>query len=305
MARRTEGTYVSWYRRFVQFHKLRHPEKMGKEEIGEFLNHLAVEAGVSAATQAQALNALVFLYVQVLGRKREEFQFRRAKRGKRLPVVLSEGEVRRVLQEAREGVPRLLFGLLYGCGLRVSEGLRLRVKDVDFDNGVIWVREGKGNKDRCLKMPEKIRDGLMRQVQRARLLYEDDENAGGARVWVEPSLDRKNGGRLSGSWVWFWVFPAMNRSVDPRDPDGALKRHHVLEAAVSRWIKEAVGRAGIEKRVSAHTLRHSYATHLLQRGVDLRTIQEALGHASVKTTEIYTHVVHAMAGQAHSPLDDL
>lgn len=306
MALRTEETYVAWYKRFVYFHQLKHPDEMGRAEVEAFLNHLAVNRRVSAATQGQALNALVFLFVRVLGREHEAFEFRRAKRRRRLPVVLSEGEVRLLLQKAPEGMPRLLFGLLYGCGLRVSEGLRLRVKDVDFGNGVVWVRGGKGDKDRCLKMPERLREGLERQVAKARLLYGDDASSEeGVRVSVDPALERKSGGTISGRWEWFWVFPALRRAVDPRDPDCGLKRHHVLEASVSRWIREAVKKAGVEKRVTAHTLRHSYATHLLQRGTDLRSIQEALGHSSVKTTEIYTHVVHAMAGKASSPLDEL
>jgi len=227
----------------------------------------------------------------------------RAKEKKRLPVVLSVDEVRRLLAQVPEGTPRTLVGLLYGCGLRVNEALRLRIKDADFENRLVWVREGKGGKDRSLSMPGRLAAALERQVAGARLLFDQDVESGGARVWVEPSLDRKHGHGLSKSWPWFWVFPAAARSVDPRD--GLQKRHHLLEAAVSRWISGAVQRAGIEKKVSAHTLRHSYATHLLMKGIDLRTVQEALGHSSVKTTEVYTHVIHALSGRAGSPLDDL
>ena len=315
MAYRTEQTYVGWYKRFVRFHELKNPKEMGRGEVEAFLNHLALKRKVSVATQKQALNALVFLFVRTLKHPAEEYHFRRAKTAKRLPVVLSKEEVKRVLQEAEEGAPRLFLGLLYGCGLRVSEGLRLRVKDVDLTNGLVWVREGKGGKDRCLCLPERLRGAMKRQVDAARVLFRQDEaTKEGARVWVEPSLNRKSAGRFARSWNWFWVFPAVKRSKDPRDGKegglrssgaGALKRHHVLEGAVSKWLKKAVVRAGVEKRVTAHVLRHSYATHLLQDGVDLRTIQEALGHADVKTTEVYTHVVRAMEGRAGSPLDTL
>jgi integron integrase len=304
LSRNTEKAYVSWYKRYVRFHNMKHPEEVGKQGVEEFLRHLAVEDNVASATQSQALNALVFLYVQALGGPKEEYQFARAKRKRRLPVVLSKREVRQLLQHVQEGCPRLFCGLLYGCGLRVSEGLRLRVKYVDFDNGLIWVRGGKGDKDRCLRMPEKLVDGLNRQLAQVKLFYQEDEAQGGSKVWVEPSLDRKYGGRASASWEWYWFFPAMRRAKDPRD--GLTKRHHVLEGSVSRWIRNAVNAAGLGKRVSAHVFRHSYATHLLQNGVDLRTIQESLGHSSVKTTEIYTHVIHAMqGGSARSPLDEL
>ena len=246
----------------------------------------------------------MFLFCRVLGREREEYEFKRGKRGKRLPMVLSTGEVRSLLLASDEGMPRVLLGLLYGCGLRVSEGLRLRVKDVDFKNNCIWVRSGKGDKDRCLALPKSLVDGLGRQVERARLFYAEDEVNGGAKVYIDRSFDVKTRGNLASKWEWYWVFASAKRAMDPRDP-GVMKRHHIIEGAVSRWIKQAVARAGIEKRVTAHTLRHSYATHLLQAGMDLRSIQEALGHSSVQTTEIYTHVVKAMAGKLQSPLDDL
>ena len=303
MAYQTEKCYVGWYKRFVRFHRMKHPEAMKKDAVEAFLDDLAMRGKVGAATQSQALNALVFLFCEVLGREREEFSFKRAKKGRRLPVVLSREEARALLGEAGAGTPRTFVSLLYGCGLRVSEGLRLRVKDVDFGNGLVWVREGKGGKDRALAMPGRLRGALEHQVAGARLLWEGDRDRGGARVGVPEGLERKSGGTLSGKWEWFWVFPAAKKSVDPRD--GKEKRHHLLEGSVSRWIKGAAGRAGIAKRVTAHTLRHSYATHLLQGGVDLRTIQEALGHSSVKTTEVYTHVLHAMTGRAGSPLDDL
>ena len=303
MAYRTEETYVSWYKRFVRFHEMKHPRDLGPKAVEDFLKYLVMEREVAASTQAQALNALVFLFVQVLGQEKEEYAFRRAKRGRRLPEVLTTREVKEVLGVMHEGTPRILAGLLYGCGLRVSEGLKLRVKDLDFGNGLVWIREGKGNKDRCIKMPEKLRDGLLREVAKAKILHAEDEANGGARVWIRPSLVEKFGPTLPARWEWYWVFPAPRRANDPRD--GVLKRHHIQETTVSKWLKEAVRKTSITRRVTAHTLRHSYATHLLQKGVDLRTIQEALGHSSVKTTEIYTHVVHAISGRAESPLDDL
>ncbi len=301
---RTEQTYVGWYKRFVKFHGLTNPAKMrGGPEVEAFLNHLAINLGVAPGTQKQALNALAFLFQQVLEVKLGELSARRPKEKKRLPVVLSVAEVKRLLEAMPEGTPRTLAGLLYGCGLRVSEALSLRVKDVDFENGLVWVREGKGKKDRALTMPKRLQPKLELQVRKAQLQYDQDASEEGPFVYVEPALDRKHGHGLSRSWVWYWVFAAEGRSTDPRD--GKAKRHHILESTVSRWLAAAVRKADIEKRVTAHTLRHSYATHLLQKGVDLRTIQEALGHGSVKTTEIYTHVVHAMAGRAGSPLDDL
>ena len=306
MSFRTENTYVAWYKRYVKFHKLRHPAQMGKDEIGAFLQHLAMNKRVAAATQSQALNALVFLYVQVFSRPYEEFSFRRAKKGKKLPVVLSKEEVQRFFSVMPEGTPKILISLMYGCGLRVSEALRLRVKDVDFENGLIWVRSGKGGHDRSLTMPANLRIRLEAQLKKARVMFDEDEMNGGARVYVKESLETKSDGGYSKHWSWYWLFPAARLSIDPRAVSGEnLKRHHLLEAAVSKWIKRVVNEAAITKHVTAHVFRHSYATHLLQSGVDLRTIQEALGHSSVKTTEVYTHVLHAMNGKARSPLDDL
>ncbi|MFK7911113.1 MAG: integron integrase [Akkermansiaceae bacterium] len=304
MSYRTEQSYVSWYKRYVKFHDLKHPEKMREQEVEKFLNYLAGEKGVAAGTQNQAFNALIFLYREVLDIKLEGLDASRAKVKKKLPVVLSRDEMRRLFESVKPGVPSLMLQLLYGCGLRVSEGLRLRVKDVDFDDGVVWVRDGKGGKDRCVSMPKSIDAELKRQVQRARLQFEEDvQNHGESRVYVDASLDRKGRGKYSRSWEWFWVFPSAIRGVDPRD--GEEKRHHVLEGAVSKWLRYAVKGAGIEKRVTAHVLRHSFATHLLQAGVDLRSIQELLGHENVKTTEVYTHVLKAIAGKVASPLDGL
>ena len=203
------------------------------------------------------------------------------------------------------GEQRLFVGLLYGCGLRVSEGLRLRVKDVGMEEGVVWVRDSKGGKDRVLTIPEKVREGLERQLARARLIWEEDvAEHEGPNVYLPHQMAKKNPGAPN-SWAWFWVFPSAKWARDPRE-DGVRRRHHLVEGAVSQWLSKAVKKAGITgKRVSAHTLRHSYATHLLQSGVDLRSIQEALGHSSVQTTEIYTHVVKALQGKVGSPLDEL
>ncbi|MEM9400538.1 MAG: integron integrase, partial [Verrucomicrobiota bacterium] len=300
---RTEGSYVGWYKRYVKFHGMRHPNKLGKIDVEKFLADLALNQHVSCSTQSQAMHSILFLYKEVMKQEIVGLDAPRAKKARKLPVVLSQDEIKRLLQAAQEGEPRVLIGLLYGCGLRVSEGLRLRVKDVDFENGLVWVRSGKGGKDRCLTLPKKMSDGLLRQRDRARLCFDEDEANGGSRVYVDAGLDRKHGGTLSKSWEWYWYFPARGRGIDPRD--GVLKRHHLLEGAVSKWLRGAAKRAQIEKKFSAHALRHSYATHLLQKGTDLRTIQESLGHSSVKTTEVYTHVLHAMSGRASSPLDSL
>lgn len=304
MSYRTEGSYVSWYKRFVKFHGMRHPSELGSKGVEEFLNYLAMEMNVAAGTQNQAFNALLFLYREVLKEELEGVNAKRAKVKKQLPVVLSRDEIRGLFDHVRVGLPSLMLRLLYGCGLRVSEGLRLRVKDVDFENNCVWVRDGKGGKDRCLSMPENLKVELERQVARARMIFDEDvENYGESRVYVQEAMDRKGQGKYSRSWEWFWVFPMMKRGVDPRD--GETKRHHILEGAVSKWLKAAVVKAGIEKKVTAHVLRHSFATHLLQAGVDIRSIQDLLGHESVKTTQVYTHVLKAMAAKVRSPLDDL
>jgi len=304
MAIRTESSYVSWYRRFVKFHEMSHPLEVGRQGVKKFLDYLAVEQNVAPGTQNQAFNALVFLYREVLDAEFDGMDAKRAKMKKKLPVVLSRDEIRRLFEVVRPGIPSLVLQLLYGCGLRVSEGLRLRVKDVDFENSCVWVRDGKGGKDRCLALPENLRDMLKRQVRQSRIMFEEDvEVYGESRVYVDEAMDRKGQGKYSRSWEWFWVFPTALRGVDPRD--GEEKRHHILEGAVSKWLKAAVEKAGIERRVTAHVLRHSFATHLLQSGVDLRSIQELLGHENVTTTEVYTHVVRAMAGRVKRPLDDL
>lgn len=301
----TERAYVGWYLRYVKFHGLRHPESMGAGEVTEFLTALA-KSGVSAATQNQALNALVFLYKRVLRIELGEINALRASRPVRLPVVLSPEEVRGLLSHMR-GVAALQAGLLYGCGLRINECMRLRIKDVDFVAGMLSVRAGKGDKDRALSLPEKLRPLLENQAGYARLLYEKDRAEGLPGVFLPGALAEKAPGWAT-DWAWFWLFPADGLSRDPRaepgTPDG-VRRHHATEATLGRAISRAAVLAKIPKKVTAHTFRHSYATHLLMRGVNIRSIQELLGHAHVQTTEIYTHVVKAMQGEVRSPLDDL
>ena len=283
---------------------MRHPQDMGVVELNQFLDDLAMVKGVAGSTQNQALNALVFLYRETLEIPVEGIDAIRAKVPKRLPTVLSKGEVRLVLDNLCSGRAKLVCGLLYGCGLRVNECLRLRIKDVDHSDGTIWVRGGKGGKDRVLTMPKSLHERLKSQRRHARLLWEEDRDTyGGSNVWMPDALDRKYPDAPD-SWEWFWLFPSASRAKDPR-AGGAERRHHIRSSNVTSWLKESLKKAGIEKKVTAHTFRHSYATHLLAGGMDLRSIQVCLGHSSVKTTEIYTHVLHAMAGKVGSPLDEL
>lgn len=303
MAYRTEMTYVSWYKRFVRFHKMTHPDDLNKGHIESFLNYLSLEKEVSAATQSQALNALVFFFVKVLDRSAEEYKFVRGKVKRRVPVVLTKEEVRELLQAVPIGKGRTFLGLLYGCGLRVSEGLRLRVKDVDFGNKILSVLDAKGD-DRCVSLPERLEEGLRRELSQAQYFYDlDQQSDRESLIYVPPALNRKYGGNLSRQWKWYWMFPSKKPAIDPRG--GEERRHHISEAWVSAVIKNALKKTTINKKVSAHTLRHSYATHLLQDGVDLRTIQEALGHRNLTTTEIYTHVLKSLNHEAKSPLDTL
>lgn len=300
-SRRTEEAYTMWYRQFVRFHKMRHPQEMGGEEITAFLRHLSVERDVAVETHRQALNALLFLFRQVLEREIDELELWRPRRAKRIPVVLTVDEVR-ALVGAMKGTEGLMVRLLYGCGLRLMECLRLRVKDVDPEAGVLTVRGGKGDKDRVVELPARLREPLREQTAYAQSLWEADRRAGQAGVEVPHAFAVKSP-QAGEKWVWFWLFPAEGCSVDPRS--GKVRRHHLHEARLSRALAVAAAVVALGKRVTAHTLRHSYATHLLLRGVDIRSIQERLGHSHVSTTEIYTHVVKAMQGQVRSPLDEL
>ena len=297
---RTEAAYVGWARRYVLFHGKRHPSELGAREISAFLGHLALEGRVAAATQNQALNALVFLYGRVLGMPVPELEgLVRAQQPKRLPVVLSRGEVRRLLSELR-GTPRLVASLLYGSGLRPLEGLELRVKDLDLRIGEVRVRRGKGAKDRMTPLPRTCEGPLREHLAGVRALFERDLGEGFVGVPLPDALVRKYPAAPC-EWGWQWVFPASRRFRDPAD--GRERRWHLHETAVQREVKRAARAAGIVKPAGCHTLRHSFATHLLADGYDIRTVQELLGHRSVQTTMIYTHVLNRGGRGVRSPLD--
>jgi integron integrase len=302
LALSTEDCYTQWVKRFILFHNKRHPRDMGPLEIQAFLTHLAVNRHVAASTQNQALNALVFLYTQVLQRDPGQFAgFTPAQRPARLPEVLSVDEVRRVLA-GLDGTPGLICRLLYGSGLRLMEAMRLRVKELDLPRRVLLVRDGKGRVDRTTMVPDALVAPLAQHVERARLLWEQDRRHNLPGVWLPDALEEKypSAGR---SWEWQWVFPARHLAVDPRS--GVRRRHHLHEANVQRAMQRAVQLAQLSKRASCHTLRHCFATHLLERGADIRTVQELLGHADVSTTMIYTHVLNRNGTGVRSPLDGL
>lgn len=297
---RTEEAYVNWVRRFIVFHHKRHPNEMGQAELGAFLTHLAVDKRVAAATQNQALNAIVFLYREVLGRDIGAIEdLVRAKRPPKLPVVLSPGEVKRVLDRL-DGVTGLMARLLYGAGLRLMECLRLRVKDVDFEYRQITVRDGKGAKDRVTMLPEALVEPLRAHLARVKALHEADLAAGHGDVYLPFALERKYP-TANREWGWQYVFPSVKRSEDPRS--GLVRRHHAAESVLQRAVKLAVRASGVNKPANCHTFRHSFATHLLAGGYDIRTVQELLGQEDVRTTMIYTHVLKHGAQGVKSPLD--
>lgn len=296
----TERSYVYWVRLFVRHSGMRHPKDMGAPEVEAFLQWLANQRGASVSTHRQALSALVFLYKHVLDIELPWLQeIGRPRPPRRLPVVMSRTEVDRLLQ-ATTGPMQLLFRLLYGTGMRKMEALRLRVKDVDFDRRLIVVREGKGAKDRITMLPSVLVPDLQKQLAYAKTLWAADRALKRPGVETPPPVAHKYP-RAAESWSWFWVFPADHESVDPRS--GIRRRHHLYEGTLGSTIKRAAARAQIAKPVSTHTLRHSFATHLLERGQDIRTIQELLGHSHVDTTMIYTHVLNRGPGVL-SPLDD-
>ena len=297
---RTEQAYIHWIKRFIYFSGKRHPGEMGAEEVTEFLNHLARERDVAAATQNQALSALLFLYREVLATPLPWLDaLERAKRPARLPTVLTRAEVKRILVQLT-GAKWLMASLLYGAGLRLRECLNLRVKDVDFDYRQILIRDGKGAKDRVTMLPEQTIEPMRRQFEYAKALHERDLASGHGDVELPDALARKYP-RAPYEWAWKFVFPSCKMSTCPRT--GVLRRHHVYEDYLIRAVKQAVRGAGIAKHVSCHTLRHSFATHLLEAGHDIRTVQELLGHASVETTMLYTHVMNKGGRGVPSPLD--
>ena len=299
-SRRTEEAYVGWVRRFVRYHGLRHPAELGEAEISDFLSELAAEAGVSASTQTQALSAILFLYRDVLGRPPDALRHLvRARASTRVPVVLSRGEVGRVL-DGLDGTPRLVGTLLYGAGLRLLECLRLRVKDLDFELGQIIVRGGKGDKGRITMLPAAVRPPLREQLRRVRARY-DADRAGGAGWVALPNAFARKSPEAGADWVWQYLFPATRLHRD--GATGQARRHHLHESVVQRAVRDAVRRAGIAKRATCHTFRHSFATHLLEDGYDIRTVQELLGHRDVATTMIYTHVLNRGAMGVRSPMD--
>jgi integron integrase len=301
-SRRTEEAYRQWVERFLAYNRAEDPSLLAEEEIRSFLTYLADRKQVTASTQKQALNALVFLFEQVLKSPLGDFSdFVRAKKPKKLPVVLSREEVRKLLSETDRSVS-LVAGLLYGSGLRLLECLRLRVKDVDFALGQVVVRNGKGQKDRIALLPERYRSSLQAHLERVHELHGRDLGKGLGEVWLPPALARKYP-KAAREWLWQYVFPAGKVSVDPES--NKVRRHHIHPTVIQKEIREAARRAGLTKPVSPHTLRHSFATHLLESGSDIRTVQELLGHSDVSTTMIYTHVLNKPGLAVKSPVDGL
>jgi integron integrase len=302
-AYRTEQTYCQWILRYVKyFGGKTHPHLLGAKNIEAFLSHLATEGQVAASTQRQALNALVFLYRNVLDiHLQDEITPARSKRVTSPPTVMTQAEVRRLLS-AMEGKTALMAKLIYGSGMRLMECIRLRLQDVDFGQNLIFIRGGKGGKDRTTIMPKNLRDEMIKQIAAVKALHHKDLDAGFGEVYIPEALTRKYP-KASRQTGWQWVFPAKLRSRDPRS--GKEMRHHVLESGLQKAVKRAAEQAGIDKKVGCHTLRHSFATHMLENGVNIRVLQELLGHADVKTTEIYTHVMARDIRNLQSPLDSL
>lgn len=299
-SRSTEKTYIHWILGFIRFHGRRHPQDMGAPEVEAYLSHLATAREVASGTQNQAMHAILFLYKQVLGIDLPWLDgITRAKPSKRLPTVLTQAEARALLANV-EGLPGLVIRLLYGTGMRLMEGLRLRVKDIEFAARVITVRGGKGDKDRVVPLPDSLVESLKARLIERRKMHDIDLARGIADVELPHALERKykNAGKEFG---WQYIFAASDYSADPRT--GVIRRHHIHEKTIQRHVKEAARRAGIDKPTHPHTLRHSFATHLLEAGYDIRTVQELLGHSDVSTTMIYTHVLNRGGRGVVSPLD--
>jgi integron integrase len=296
---RTEQSYIRWVRQYILFNSRRHPREMGAGEVERFLTHLAVSRGVSASTQNQALAALLFLYRWVLVQPLGDLNAMRARRTRYLPVVLSREEAAAILVRMH-GTPRLVAALQYGGGLRLMEALRIRVKDLEFDRSIVVVRQGKGGKDRAAPLPKRLEPELNVHLERVRSLHRADLEAGYGSVELPFAFARKNPA-ASRTWNWQYVFPAKTLSADPRS--GEVRRHHASETSIQRALAEAATQAGITKRVGTHALRHSFATHLLEDGYDIRTVQELLGHSDVRTTMIYTHVLNRGGRAVRSPFD--
>jgi integron integrase len=298
---RTEQSYLDWVSRFFRFTQDKTLEAIQASDVEDFLSHLVAERKVSASTQNQALNAIVFLLTQVMGRPREEFQFKHPRRPRRLPVVLSQREVKTLLSHM-SGVYLLMAGLMYGTGMRLMECIRLRVKDVDFDYGQIFIRDAKGNKDRVVPMPDCYVNELKRQIERIKIQHVEDITQGAGSVYLPEALSRKYP-KADQEFIWQYAFPASKLSFDLCS--GTLRRHHIHESTLQRAIRRAAVESGIRKKVSSHALRHSFAMHLLESGHDIRTVQELLGHSDVNTTMIYTHVLNKPGITVKSPADTL
>lgn len=302
-ARSTEKTYCQWILRYVYFYdKKRHPKEMGDREVESFLSHLATHGKVAASTQRQALNALVFLYRDVLQIPLDRsIAPIRAKRKRHPPTVLTENEVERILAQMK-GTHLLMARLIYGTGIRLMECIRLRIQDIDFGQRQLFVRSGKGGKDRTTFLPRMVHDELHEHIERVKILHRRDLEQGFGEVYLPGALARKY---RNAAWEtsWQYVFPGKSRSIDPRSKKE--RRHHVLESGLQKAVKRAVKKAGIDKRATVHTLRHSFATHMLENGCNIRVLQDLLGHADVKTTEIYTHVMRKNIDELQNPLDRL
>lgn len=302
-SRKTVTAYVTWCRRFIIFHNKRHPRVMGRPEIEAYLNYLANTAQVAASTQNQCLHAILFLYREVIGVEIQNVESVRAKESKHLPAVLNQEDTRRVLDQVQGEPFHLMAQLLYGAGLRLQECQQLRIKDIDFGTGTIMVRGGKGDKDRTVPLPRTLVKPLMDQMHIARNVWNIDQQRGMPGVYVQNALDKKYP-NIGCEWGWFWVFPAQSYSVDPVSE--VRRRHHQHESELQRAIRAAAARAGVSQRVSPHTFRHCFATHLLWRGYDIRTVQDLMGHRSIKTTMVYLHILHPGGWKGvESPLDNM